>query len=667
MRAVAGRALSALALAAGVAAAFAGQALAVDSFTPNPVVVTLQAGESASVSKTLHLDALPGAADIIIAIDTTGSMTGAIAQAKMQATQLCTDVQAAIPGARFAVFDFRDIPDRPATQGVLILTPTFTSSCAAIQLAINTMAAGGGGDFAEAYNPVFNDAYSDPVLDASRNPDAVQFLVVLGDAPPHNSPPAAVAPSCGNQPPADPGMTSDTEIAGLNANEITLLMIRYNNSISLACYQELAGATGGTAVNAGGDLSGEIIAQIEEAAAEVDEVLLVVSGPGCQTPAGLTIAFNPPNPPPYGPFTAPVDISFTETITAPTVPGNYTCTVTAVVDGTVRATQVVNATVTPNDPATLTLDPPTAVNTAGDTHCVTATVRDQFGNPVPGVLVTFTVSGANTAGGAGVTNAAGQAQFCYVGTNAGTDTITASAAGLTATASKTWEPGDPATLELEPATATNVVDDEHCVTASVEDALGNATPGITVRFSVAGLVTTSGSATTDAAGEAEFCYTGPALPGADTITAYADTDGDSVDDADEPEDTAAKTWVLPGSTSGCKVTYGGRITVANGDKATFGGNAKADGLKGNENYQDHGPATAMHVQSSAILAVTCSSDETSASIFGTATVDGAGSFDFRIDVRDLGEPGTSDRYRLRLSNGYDSGDQQLEGGNIQIH
>ena len=56
-----------------------------------------------------------------------------------------------------------------------------------------------------------------------------------------------------------------------------------------------------------------------------------------------------------------------------------------------------------------------------------------------------------------------------------------------------------------------------------------------------------------------------------------------------------------------------------------------------------------------------------ASIFGTATIDGAGSFDYRIDVKDLGEPGTSDTYRIRLSNGYDSGEQVISGGNIQIH
>jgi hypothetical protein len=504
-------------------------------------------------------------------------MVGAIAQAKAQATALCNDVQAEIPGARFAVYDFRDVPDRPATNGILKLVNTFTSSCATIQAAIDTMAAGGGGDFAEAYNWVFHESYSDPVLDASRNPDAVQFLVVLGDAPPHNSPAPTTAPACGNQPPADVGITSDSELAALDANEITLLMINYQANAALGiltCYQQLAADTGGTAVNAGGDLSDDIISQIEAAAAAIDEVRLVVSGVGCQTAAGLTIAFTPPNPPPYGPFTAPVDIAFQETITAPTVPGSYSCTVTAVVDGTPRATQTVNALVTPDEPASLDLQPPSATNTVDDEHCLTATVRDQFGNP---------------------------------------------------------------------------------------------TPGIVVRFRVTGSTVLAGMATTNASGVATFCYTGPALPGADSILAFADTDNDGALDPGEPSDTATKTWVIPASTPGCKVTYGGRIEAANGDKGTFGGNAKADGLKGNENYQDHGPAADMHVQSVDVDAVVCSADGTSASIFGTATVDGAGSFDYRIDVEDLGEPGSSDTYRIRVSNGYDSGEQELEGGNIQIH
>jgi len=180
-------------------------------------------------------------------------------------------------------------------------------------------------------------------------------------------------------------------------------------------------------------------------------------------------------------------------------------------------------------------------------------------------------------------------------------------------------------------------------------------------------VTTGGSVTTDAAGQATFCYTGPGLPGADVITAYADTDNDNVNDATEPEDTATKTWVIPASTEGCKVTYGGRIMAANGAKATFGGNAKADGLTGQEEFQDHGPAADMNVHSIDVLAVVCSADGTMASIFGTATVDGSGSFDYRIDLNDVAEPGSSDTYRIRLSNGYDSGVQVLQEGNVQIH
>jgi hypothetical protein len=38
-----------------------------------------------------------------------------------------------------------------------------------------------------------------------------------------------------------------------------------------------------------------------------------------------------------------------------------------------------------------------------------------------------------------------------------------------------------------------------------------------------------------------------------------------------------------------------------------------------------------------------------------------------IDLADNGEPGRDDAYRMRVGNGYDSGEQKLEGGNIQIH
>ena len=131
-------------------------------------------------------------------------------------------------------------------------------------------------------------------------------------------------------------------------------------------------------------------------------------------------------------------------------------------------------------------------------------------------------------------------------------------------------------------------------------------------------------------------------------------------------------WTPPPSTAFCevKITQGGWIIAINGDRANFGGNAQVDkngNVQGNENYQDQGPAQPRHVQSIELLATTCSSDLTAASIFGTATVDGMGNYIFRIDVTDMGDPGINDSYGIMMSDGYLSGQRQLLGGNVQIH
>src|SRR5712691_6374129 len=80
----------------------------------------------------------------------------------------------------------------------------------------------------------------------------------------------------------------------------------------------------------------------------------------------------------------------------------------------------------PPGPATVTVTPPTATNNVGDQHCVTATVRDAAGNPLPGVSVVFEVSGANPQGPAArVTDQNGEARFCYTGLTPGDDVIRA--------------------------------------------------------------------------------------------------------------------------------------------------------------------------------------------------------------------------------------------------
>jgi hypothetical protein len=125
------------------------------------------------------------------------------------------------------------------------------------------------------------------------------------------------------------------------------------------------------------------------------------------------------------------------------------------------------------------------------------------------------------------------------------------------------------------------------------------------------------------------------------------------------------------STPNCviKITNGGTFHADNLDKATFGGNARTDAdgnASGQETYQDHGPLMPFTLKSIDIVAITCT-DETSATIIGTATVNGSGTHIFEIQVHDGGEPSTSDTYGIRVPDiGYNSGVHALEGGNIQI-
>jgi hypothetical protein len=101
--------------------------------------------------------------------------------------------------------------------------------------------------------------------------------------------------------------------------------------------------------------------------------------------------------------------------------------------------------------------------------------------------------------------------------------------------------GTAETLDLAPAVDSNPEDTPHTVTATVEDSNGDPVEGVTVEFTVTGVNPMMGDAVTNASGVATFTYTG-ATVGDDTITAFADSDGDGNNDAAEPEDTATKTW-----------------------------------------------------------------------------------------------------------------------------
>jgi hypothetical protein len=87
------------------------------------------------------------------------------------------------------------------------------------------------------------------------------------------------------------------------------------------------------------------------------------------------------------------------------------------------------------------------------------------------------------------------------------------------------------TLTLAPKTATNPVNTQHCVNATLRDQNAAPVSGVRVDFAVTGVNPTTGFANADANGVAQFCYTGSAA-GNDSIVASVGTLSDS----------ASKTW-----------------------------------------------------------------------------------------------------------------------------
>lgn len=331
---------------------------------------TLAPGETATISKQLHLEAAPPSADIEIAIDTTGSMGPSIAQAKADATNLVNQVQASIPDSHFAVVDFKDDADGAAEYQLL---QPMTGTASAVQSAINTLSPSGGGDAPEAANLVFRRSYSDAAI--GFRPTARKFVVVLSDAEPHGAGTAGLA-GCADTSADSHGLVTTTELANMEAAELTLFMVRQapNASTSLQCYQSIAAEafTGGAGVNGGASLGAQIVALINSASQSINQVDLSVS------PAAFAswVTFNPASP--YGPVTAPFDKAFTETITVPAgMPaGDYAFDVVATADGALRAVEHVLVHV---------VDPPKL--TAGD-----VTVKEGNTGLSPATPATFNVT-----------------------------------------------------------------------------------------------------------------------------------------------------------------------------------------------------------------------------------------------------------------------------------
>jgi hypothetical protein len=297
--------------------------------------ITIAPGASADVAIDVDVPTRPPAADILIAIDTTGSMGTSIAQAKADATDIVNGVKTSVADSQFAVVDFKDSGDGASEYRV---THAMTGVAADVQTAINAMTAGGGGDAPEAHNLVLHNSYTPAVGGAiGWRPGTKKIVVIISDAEPHGAGAGGQGLTGCTDGAADPhGYTTSTELAGLAGSDRTLFMIRQAStaSTSLQCYQSIVARTaGGVAVNSGTALGNQIVSLLDSSfTANVADLHLQVVSATPAPAAASWITFTPAN---RSAVATPSTQTFTANVSVPlaTAAGGYVFDVAWIADG----------------------------------------------------------------------------------------------------------------------------------------------------------------------------------------------------------------------------------------------------------------------------------------------------------------------------------------------
>ncbi|MFI6821633.1 choice-of-anchor D domain-containing protein [Micromonospora sp. NPDC050187] len=141
--------------------------------------IGLTPGGAATLTRTVTTTTVPPRPDVVLLADTTGSMGLALADVKANARRIVGDISAVQPDARFAVTEYRDATDEYAFR----VNQDLTGDPAAVQEAVNTWTAAGGGDTPEANLHALSRIASGAVgFRAESSP----IVVIFGDAPSHD-------------------------------------------------------------------------------------------------------------------------------------------------------------------------------------------------------------------------------------------------------------------------------------------------------------------------------------------------------------------------------------------------------------------------------------------------------------------------------------------------
>ncbi len=382
--------------------------------SPSSVTATKNPGDSFTVDKTVVTPAIPPRPDVVFLADSTGSMSGAIANVRAGATSIMNQIRTAQPDSQFGVADYKDFncPDPYAFR----LGQAITASIASAQAAINAWSASGGCDTPEAQLNALTQLATGPTGFRSGSS---RIIVWFGDAPGHD--------------PSN-GATLASTIAALNGAGARVIAVStgFNQLNSSGQASAIATATGG--VFRSGVDDGAVAAAILVAL----QNLPVTVSPQITCDPGLSVSLAATSP---ETITSGGTVTYTETITVEAAnPGGVTltCTVKFLLNGLEQTgfTETISITVNGADVAIVKTGP--ALVTEGNTFDYGLAVTNN--GPATATAVTITDPlPANTtfvSASAGCTEAAGVVT-CDAGTLASgtstnfTITVLAGSAGST--------------------------------------------------------------------------------------------------------------------------------------------------------------------------------------------------------------------------------------------
>jgi hypothetical protein len=336
--------------------------------SPAEVSFLLAPGECVTVTKTICLPPAPPVVDVVIAFDTTGSMGGEILALRQNVAAFVNGVRQQLPlsNIRFALVAIKDYPafytscgyaaqySLPTDTPFEVLAPIGTSDAQFLQI-VNALTARGGQDQPEAYARALWEI-TQPDSGIGFRQGAARFVLLVGDAPPHDCNVGAGIPAClpsvslGRDPgrdgllftPDDVDLQTDALVGLIQANTPVLML--FSGLVGHCAWQQWCQATGGDAIRAstsgvlppGTDLVGELVDIIRDPI--VNQVTYAADNP-----CGLDVTFDPPFV--QGPIDVSLgaQVSFTETICAPAElpPGtdSLDCEVRITADGVLLGVQ----------------------------------------------------------------------------------------------------------------------------------------------------------------------------------------------------------------------------------------------------------------------------------------------------------------------------------------